>query len=64
MLFCIHITYIPFIFSQRKFKQENQVDGISITASMGVGNVVGELGDVLLFKPIYGINFEKGVSEK
>ena len=62
--FCIHITSISFIFSQRKFKQENQVDGISITALMGVGSVVGELGDVLFFKPIYGINFEKGVSEK
>lgn len=62
--FCTFMISTSFIFSQRKFKQENQIDGISITMLTGVGSVVGELGDIFSFKPIYGINFEKGVSEK
>jgi hypothetical protein len=63
-LICIYITSISFVFSQRKFKQENQVDGISITPSIGIASVVGELGNVFSFKPVYGINIDKGISEK
>jgi hypothetical protein len=61
---CIYFSSISLILSQRKFKQQHQVDGISITPSIGVGVVVGELGDAFSFKPIYGINIDKGVSEK
>lgn len=53
-----------FSFSQRKFKRFNHVDGISINPNIGVGSVIGELGDVFAIKPVYGINFEKGISEK
>jgi hypothetical protein len=53
-----------FSFSQRKFKRFNHVDGISINPNIGVGSVMGELGDVFAIKPVYGINFEKGISEK
>ncbi len=60
----IYITCISFIFSQRKFKQENQIDGISITPSIGIASVVGELGNFFSFKPVYGINIDKGISEK
>lgn len=61
---CIYIISVSIVFSQRRFKQENQVDGISITPSIGVGSVVGELGNVLDVKPVYGINIDKGISEK
>ncbi len=61
---CIYIISISFVFSQRKFKQENQVDGISIAPSIGGASVIGELGDLFSFKPIYGINIDKGISEK
>lgn len=50
--------------TQRKFKQENQVDGTSVSASMGVASVAGELGNIVSFKPIYSINIDKGISEK
>lgn len=52
------------LYSQRRFKQENQEDGISLTPTIGVGSVVGELGDIFSFKSVYGLNIEKGVSEK
>lgn len=61
-IFCIYISTVTF--SQRKIKQENQVDGISITPLIGFGSVVGELGDVFSLKSIYGINLDKGLSEK
>ena len=52
------------VYSQRKFKQENQEDGISFTLTIGVGSVVGELGDIFSFRGVYGLNIDKGVSEK
>lgn len=64
LFICFCIIYIPTSFSQQKFKQQLQVDGISITPSIGIASVVGELGDVFSFKPVYGINIDKGVSEK
>lgn len=57
---CLSLT----LYSQRKFKQENQQDGISITPTIGVGSVVGELGDIFSFRSVYGLNIDKGVSEK
>lgn len=57
--FCFSSTY-----SQRKYKQENIEDGISLTPTIGLGSVVGELGDVFSFKGVYGLNIDKGVSEK
>lgn len=62
--FFIYISSIQLANSQRKFKQENQVDGISINPSIGTASVVGELGDVFNLKPTYGIIIEKGISEK
>ena len=50
--------------SQRRVKQDNRVDGISITSSIGMGSVVGELGNIFCPKPIYGLNIDRGVSEK
>ena len=64
LLVCIYTISIPISFSQRKFKQQHQVDGISITPSIGIASVVGELGNVFSFKPVYGINVDKGISEK
>ena len=64
LLIGIYIISTSIVFSQRKFKQENQVDGISITPSVGVGSVVGELGNIFSIKPVYGINIDKGISEK
>lgn len=61
---CIYFSSISLTLSQRKFKQQHQVDGISITPSIGIASVVGELGDVFSFKPVYGINVDNGVSEK
>ncbi len=63
-LICIYVSSTSLAFSQRKFKQENRVDGISVTPSIGLASVVGELGDVFSFKPVYGFNIDKGVSEK
>jgi hypothetical protein len=50
-------------FSQR-FRQFSYVDGFSITPKIGMGFVVGELGDFSTLKPIYGFSVEKGLSEK
>lgn len=63
-LVCIQINWFSLTFSQRKFKQENQVDGISITPSIGTASVVGELGNIFAFKPVYRISIDKGISEK
>ncbi|PWK29086.1 hypothetical protein LV89_00640 [Arcicella aurantiaca] len=52
------------LFSQKKFKRFNYVDGLSVIPILGVGSVTGELGDVFHFKPVYGIAVEKGFSEK
>jgi hypothetical protein len=48
------------IFSQRIFK----TDGFSITPEIGVGSLVGELGEVWTMNPNLGFCLEKGVSEK
>ncbi len=65
LLLCFFISCSSTVtMAQRRFKQENRVDGISITSSIGVGSVVGELGDLFRFKPVYGINIDKGISEK
>lgn len=64
LLFMCLLSNFHFAFSQRKFKRFNYVDGLSVTTSLGIGSVVGELGDILYFKPIYGIKIEKGLSEK
>jgi hypothetical protein len=50
-------------FSQR-FRQFSYVDGFSVTPKIGMGFVVGELGDFSTLKPIYGFSVEKGLSEK
>ncbi len=50
-------------FSQR-FRQFSYVDGFSVTPKIGMGFVVGELGDFGSLKPIYGFSVEKGLSEK
>jgi len=63
-LTCFLICFSSVSFSQRKFKRFNQVDGFSINPIIGIGSVVGELGNVFTFNPIYGANIEKGVSEK
>jgi hypothetical protein len=60
--FLIILTFSSF--SQRKFKRFNQVDGFSISPTIGVGSVVGELGDIFTFKSVYGFNVEKGISER
>ena len=64
LLINVYIVSISIVFSQRRFKQENQVDDISIAPSIGVGSVVGELGNVFSLKPVYSINIDKGISEK
>lgn len=64
LLVCIYLSSSTLILSQRKFKQENQVDGFSIAPSLGIASVVGELGDLFSFKSVYGIDFDKGISEK
>ena len=64
LLIYVYFSSISFSFSQRKFKQENQLDGISVTPSIGMASVVGELGDIFSLKPVYGINIDKGISEK
>lgn len=63
-LFSIYAFATSSAYSQRKYNQENQVDGISVTSSIGIASVVGELGDVFSFKPVYSINIDKGISEK
>jgi len=65
LLFIILISFsFSSTYSQRKYKQEYIVDGISVSPSIGLGSVVGELGNVFLFRGVYGLNVEKGVSEK
>lgn len=59
LIFTFHVSV-----SQKKFKRFNYVDGLAITPILGAGSVAGELGDILLFKPIYGVSVEKGLSEK
>ena len=49
---------------QRKLKLENLEDGISIIPSVGLGSVVGELGGLFSFRGVYGLNIDKGISEK
>jgi hypothetical protein len=59
------LFFLPFYsFSQRKFKRFNQIDGFSINPIIGFGSVVGELGDIFTFKPVFGVNVEKGISER
>jgi hypothetical protein len=50
-------------FSQR-FRQFSYIDGVSITPKIGMGFVVGELGDFGTIRPVYGFSVEKGLSEK
>jgi hypothetical protein len=64
LLFILLFYNFHFAISQSKFKRFNYVDGLSVTPNFGLGSVTGELGDVSHFKPIYGINIEKGLSEK
>jgi hypothetical protein len=67
-LYSFLVYFIIFLsfssFSQRKFKRFNQIDGFSSNVITGTGSVVGELGDIFAFKPEYGVNIEKGISEK
>lgn len=63
-LICICVISNSIVLSQRKTKQESQIDGTSVTPSIGIASVAGELGDIFSFKPIYGINIDKGISEK
>lgn len=58
----LHLSFSSF--SQRKFKRFNTTDGISINPAIGIGSVLGELGDVLRITPTYGVNVEKGISER
>jgi hypothetical protein len=51
-------------FSQRKFRANSWMDGYSIIPKLGLGSVIGELGNVVSLKPIYGIGLEKGITEK
>ncbi|MES2519471.1 MAG: hypothetical protein V4585_15260 [Bacteroidota bacterium] len=62
ILICFWLSHSSF--SQKNFKRFSYIDGFSITPKLGIGSVVGELGDLLYFKPTYGISIEKGVSEK
>lgn len=64
LLIILLFVNISFTFSQRKFKRFNYVDGLSITPNVGIGSIAGELGDILHFNTVYGINLEKGLSEK
>ncbi|MEA5461217.1 hypothetical protein VB796_19290 [Arcicella sp. LKC2W] len=64
LLIIFLVSNAHFLFSQRKFKRFNYVDGLSITPNVGIGSVAGELGDIFHFNPVYGITFEKGFSEK
>lgn len=65
VMLIISITYFSSTFyGQRKVKQENYEDGISVIPSIGLGSVIGELGDFFSFRGVYGLNIEKGISEK
>ena len=64
LLIFFYIYSISSATCQKRFKQENKEDGISLNPAIGIGSVVGELGDILYFKPIYGILADKGISEK
>lgn len=67
-LYSFLVYFIIFLsfssFSQRKFKRFNQIDGFLLNPTIGFGSVVGELGDIFTFKSVYGIDVEKGISEK
>ncbi len=52
------------IFSQTTFKSFQKTDGFSITPKIGLGSLVGELGDVWIMNPNVGFCLEKGISEK
>ena len=41
-----------------------KTDGFSITPKLGLGSLVGELGNVWTMNPNLGFNLEKGISEK
>jgi hypothetical protein len=61
--FLIAISFLFFsssIFSQQIFK----TDGFSITPKIGVGSMVGELGEISTINPNVGFCLEKGISEK
>ncbi len=61
LLFATIFLCIPtLIFSQRIFK----IDGFSITPKIGVGNLVGELGNIWIVNPNLSFCIEKGISEK
>jgi hypothetical protein len=50
-------------FSQR-YRQFRYVDGFTVVPKIGMGFVLGELGDMATLKPVYGLSIEKGFSEK
>ena len=61
--FLLAISFLFFsssTFSQRIFK----TDGFSITPKIGLGSLVGELGEVWTMNPNIGFCLEKGISEK
>ena len=65
--FMIAIMLLHFsidISAQKKFKSIHKLDGFSITPKLGLGSLVGELGDVLTVNPNLGFCLEKGLSEK
>lgn len=64
-LLTVVLLYSNFsVFSQRPFKSFQKIDGFSITPTIGVGSLVGELGEVLTMNPNVGFCLEKGISEK
>lgn len=52
------------IFSQKTFTSFQKTDGFSITPTIGLATLVGELGDIWTINPNVGLCFEKGISEK
>ena len=65
--FLIAIIFLFFqslIFSQHTFSSLYKTDGFSITPKIGLGSLVGELGDVWTMNPTVGLCVEKGISEK
>lgn len=64
LLFILFFSNLHLTYSQQRFKRFNYVDGLSVTPNFGIGSVGGELGDILHFKPVFGLNLDKGLSEK
>ena len=64
-LISIILLFFSFtIFSQRTSKSFQKIDGFSITPKIGMGSLVGELGETLTMNPNLGLCIEKGISEK